>query len=243
MKPEVSIILTTCNRQIYLRQAIGSVLAQTFTNWELLVVDDWSTDGSFEMAYRFSKIDERIRVLETDLPPHGQIEICRYAHNINQAAKQAQGEFFGYLCDDDLYLPWHMEACIQKLKKSPEIDVVYDQAAVYGKADGEWKVLKKIGVCGITRQPRYNINHNSVIHRRHCFDEVRGWDEDAPNRYGDAYFFTRLATVWDFHPVMITGNLFRLGEQNLWTGKDDTPNIEMVEVGAQASAIHSGQSS
>lgn len=115
MKPLVSILMPLYNSEAFVGQAVESALAQTYTDWELLIVDDGSTDGSRAVIDRFS--DSRIRVFHQ---VNGGEAAAR-----NTALDHARGEIISFLDADDLYLPDHLELTVGHLISHPDHDGVY----------------------------------------------------------------------------------------------------------------------
>ncbi len=122
--PRVSIVIPTYNRAGMLPRAVNSVLAQTFSNLELLIVDDCSADNTPEVVAGF--VDPRIR---------------SYRHNRNRglaAARNtgianAQGQYIAFLDDDDEYLPTKLEKQVQALDTaSPDVGLAYSWCSVFG---------------------------------------------------------------------------------------------------------------
>ena len=99
----VSVITPNYNCSPYIAQAIQSVLSQSFQDWELLIADDCSTDGSAEIARDYVKKDPRIRFLQT--PSHSGSP--REPRNL--ALKSAKGRFIAFLDSDDLWLPGKLQ--------------------------------------------------------------------------------------------------------------------------------------
>jgi glycosyltransferase involved in cell wall biosynthesis len=114
--PAVSVIMPAYNVAPYIGAAIESVLAQTTTDFELLVVDDGSTDESGAIADGYAAADCRIRVIRR---PNGGISAAR-----NEALRRARGEFFAILDSDDTWMPCWLEAQLAILRARPEIDIV-----------------------------------------------------------------------------------------------------------------------
>lgn len=116
--PTASIILTTYNQGRWLREAIESVLAQTFTNWELLIVDNGSTDDTPLITGSYAR-DPRVRVLRQEQNrPHTVIN--------NEAVQQAKGQYVCFTCGDDYYRPRYLERVVGEFEKLPEkFGVVY----------------------------------------------------------------------------------------------------------------------
>lgn len=101
----VSIVMPMHNSEDTLGGSVESVLAQTYQDWELLIVDDRSTDGSAELARQFAARDSRIRVFSTvDGGSGGGAAPAR-----NLAIEHAQGRFIAFLDSDDLWLPTKLE--------------------------------------------------------------------------------------------------------------------------------------
>ena len=94
----VSVVMPAYNKQDVIAESVRSVIAQTFPHWELLVVDDASTDGTLSVANRLAEDDSRIRVVA--LKENGGIANAR---NVGMAA--AQGQYLAFLDSDDLWLP------------------------------------------------------------------------------------------------------------------------------------------
>ena len=96
--PLVSVLMTAFNRAPFIGSSIESVLAQTFTDFELLIVDDRSTDGTLDIACDYERRDRRVRVVRNERNL-GQFE------NRNHAAKLARGGFLKFHDSDDLMYP------------------------------------------------------------------------------------------------------------------------------------------
>lgn len=211
---KVSVILTTHGRGKYLSQAIASVLAQTFQDYELLIAYDGPMFDSVST-------DARIRHIPVYNMPEGVVN--RYAHTINEAFKVSQGEHITYLCHDDLYLPWRLEAFAFVLDKNPNIHVVYGQQQLMEERDGVTVLTGVRDTVGVTLQAAMQVDHSSVMHRRECFEKVGGWDEAAPMRYGDAYFWKRLnAAGYAFYPLDAPTDCHRYNSESV-TYKIDNP--------------------
>ena len=102
MTPLVSIIMPCYNAERYIAQSIESVLAQTYTNWELLITDDGSTDKSVEIISKYSKNDDRINVMVPD-------EHQGIARTRNMSISRARGRFVAFLDNDDMWKPKKLE--------------------------------------------------------------------------------------------------------------------------------------
>ncbi len=112
-QPLVSVLMTTYNREKYLGAAIESVMASTYQNWELLVVDDRSKDKSVEIAQSYAAKDPRVKVIlnEKNLGDYP---------NRNKAASLAQGKYLKYVDADDMIYPLGLEILVTGMEKFPE---------------------------------------------------------------------------------------------------------------------------
>jgi glycosyltransferase involved in cell wall biosynthesis len=111
-QPRVSILTTCYNRADFLEEAITSVLAQTFEDFEYIIVDDCSTDGSFEIAQSYATKDRRIRVYQNEN------NLGDYP-NRNRAASYARGQYLKYIDSDDVLYPHALEVCVHYMDQHP----------------------------------------------------------------------------------------------------------------------------
>lgn len=118
--PRVSVIIPTYNRKDYVQEAIDSVLAQTYTDYEIIVVDDGSTDGTGEALQ--ARYGDRIRYVWQE--NQGE-SVAR-----NRGIEMARGEYVAFLDSDDMWLPEKLEKQIAFLSENPEIKLVFSSAVM-----------------------------------------------------------------------------------------------------------------
>lgn len=111
--PIVSILTTVYNREKYISACIDSVLASTFQDWEMIIVDDQSKDNSVAIAKAYEAKDTRIKVHVNDT------NLGDYP-NRNQAASYAKGKYIKYLDADDLIYPHGLEIMVNTMEQFPE---------------------------------------------------------------------------------------------------------------------------
>ena len=192
----VSIILPTYNREALLARAIDSVLDQTRQDFELIVVDDGSTDGTADaMAHR---VDPRIRFL--------QLEKNRGAGAArNVGIRQATGRYLAFQDSDDEWAPKKLEKQLQCMERQgSDVGVVYcDMARV--AADGTVKYYRSPTVVpdrlvdpGRAFYQVYGLGIQSTLIRRECFDQVGTFDERY-RCFEDLELFIRLLKHYRFH--------------------------------------------
>lgn len=126
--PIVSVIMPVYNGQAYVRAAIDSVIKQKFPNWELIVVDDGSTDGTFEVVRQIARTEPRIKLFR-------QKNSGGPASPKNQGIKKARGEFICFIDQDDLYNVEKLGTEVEILLENPECDVIFGDMLVFN--DGQ----------------------------------------------------------------------------------------------------------
>lgn len=159
MAPRVTAIIATYNWSSVLPYSIGSVLRQTFTDFELLVVGDGCTDDSAHVVAALD--DPRVRWI--NLPTNSRHQS---APN-NEGLKQARGEIIAYLGHDDLWLPHHLAALVDAFDRSPS-DLAYTLAINVAPDGSVWPVIPR---------PAYGsfASPLSMAHRKRVTEEMGGW--------------------------------------------------------------------
>ena len=119
-RPLVSIAMPTYNRRALLEAAVDSVRAQTLDDFELLIVDDASSDGTAEMLAATARADRRVRALRVAVNAG-----CDAARNL--AMREARGRYLAFLDDDDLFLPERLERAVARFESHNELGVVFSR--------------------------------------------------------------------------------------------------------------------
>lgn len=137
MFPEVTVIITTYNRSQLLPNAIESVLEQTFKGFELLVVDNGSTDNTRSIVEQYK--DDRVKYILNDEPTGS----CAAPRNLG--IKIAKSKYIAFLDDDDIWYPKKLEICTDEFEKNPEVvlvchaqNIVQDGKIIRVKINGPW---------------------------------------------------------------------------------------------------------
>ena len=112
-EPLVSVLMTSYNREKYIAEAIESVINSTYTNWELIIVDDCSKDKTVEIAKSYEVKDIRIKVYINE------INLGDYP-NRNKATSYAKGKYLKYLDSDDIIYPHGLEIMVNSMEMFPE---------------------------------------------------------------------------------------------------------------------------
>lgn len=169
--PRVTVLLAVYNGGNYLREAVESVLAQTYRDFELLVVDDGSTDGSIEAL----PPDPRIRLVRND-DNVGQIP------SLNRGLEEARGEYVARLDHDDVCLPRRLERQVELLDSSPEValaatwaDIVETNGRLWAHARPVIDSFPEFAAMIVSGQVA--LVHPSLMFRRSTVVELGGFDE------------------------------------------------------------------
>lgn len=165
--PKVSIIMPTYNKGNIIREAIEPILTQTFTDFELIIVNDGSTDNTGKVVKEYN--DSRIRYFEK--------ENRGPASARNLGLRHASGIYIGYCDDDDIYYPDHLEIL------SGYLDVNLDIGLVY--ADSLWiREDKEPFAVPLMEFDKQELERNnfitilSVLHRKECIEKAGLFDEN-----------------------------------------------------------------
>ncbi len=128
MENKVSVIMPAYNAAAYIEQAIRSVMEQTYTNWQLLVIDDCSTDDTYAIAQRLAAEDDRIRPLRNE--HNSGVAVTR-----NRGLELSVGAYVAFLDSDDVWHPDKLAAQIQMAERE-QAGLVYTSYAIVD-ADGQ----------------------------------------------------------------------------------------------------------
>ena len=152
MNDMVSIIMPSYNTANFISSTIKSVLAQTYTDWELIIVDDCSTDNTDEVVRPFLS-DLRICYIKNE--KNSGAAVSR-----NRALREAKGKWIAFLDSDDLWLPEKLEKQIEFMKEN-NYSFTYTDYRI--QLNGVWLPYIYIGPDVVTRRRMYNYCYFSTI--------------------------------------------------------------------------------
>lgn len=173
MQPQVSVLIAVYNSARYLSAAIDSVLQQTFANFECVLIDDGSTDGSWNLLQSYAAQDTRLRI--------SRQENQGIATTRNRLLAQAQGEFVATMDADDIMLPNRLARQVQFLIAHPEVvcvggalDWINEQGRFLGHCDVPETdtEIQRLLLGGISL-----LHHPCTMARRSALMQVGGYDE------------------------------------------------------------------
>ncbi len=199
MIAKVSVVVPAYNISTYIADALKSLEKQTFQDFEVLIVDDGSTDNTAEIVQSFCQRDSRFRLLKKQ---NGGLASAR-----NYGIARAKGEYIALLDGDDIYLPDKLASHVTQLDRGSKIGVVYSASRAI-RDDGKPTLMVLSGK-PIKSDPlkallcKNFLGHGSNgVFRRCIVDEIGGFDETLP-RCEDLDFWLRIALTsrWDFYRV------------------------------------------
>ncbi len=190
MRPRVSIVLPTRNGARYLGEAVASVVAQTFGAWELIIVDDASTDGTPGVVADLVARDGRIRAVRND-------RNRKLPGSLNVGFALARGPYLAWTSDDNAYRPEAFGAMVDVLDSDPGADVVY---ADYSRIDGGGAVVGATAVGGPEELYDGNRIGPCFLYRRAVLEALGGYAEDL-FLAEDYDFWLRAAARFSFRPL------------------------------------------
>jgi glycosyltransferase involved in cell wall biosynthesis len=184
--PSVSVLMTAYNREKYIAAAIESVLASTFEDYELVIVDDASTDRTVEIIRTYASRDERIKLF-VNKENLGQFE------NRNLAARLSTGKYLKYLDSDDLIYPTGLQVLVEMMERFPDAgyglcSLLQDDNRVYPFLLTPEEAYRRHF---IEKVPLFHKAPLSSIIRRVAYDAVGGFGN--PHGEGDYEMWLQLS--------------------------------------------------
>jgi glycosyltransferase involved in cell wall biosynthesis len=201
----VTCIIIFLNEETYLTDAIHSVLAQTYDKWELLLVDDGSTDQSSVIAYEYSqKYPDRIQYLT-----HSERQNRGMSASRNLGLRHARGEYIAFLDGDDIWLPQKLAEQISILETYSDAAMVYGRVQLWYSWTGDPKDQNRDSFAGLGVTPNRLLHPPELLRlllsdkvqkpttfamvRRQVFDQFGYFEDSARGLFEDIFFFTKIA--------------------------------------------------
>lgn len=190
--PRVSVIIPTYNRASLLPRALESVFNQTFRDFELIVVDDGSTDATPDVLKRFN----------------GKIKYIRQENQGTAAARnrgiqESQGEYIAFLDSDDYWVPEKLEEQVKVLDAHKNIGIVYARMPIINEK-GERVGTKPAGVSGKNFKELIeywgDLPNSTVMTRRECFDKAGLFDTSLETMQ-DIDMWLRIARFYELYEI------------------------------------------
>ncbi|NDK56312.1 glycosyltransferase family 2 protein [Pontibacter fetidus] len=191
--PLISVLMTSYNREKYIAKSIESIFASTYTNWELIILDDFSKDRTFEIALEYSVKDSRIKAYRN------KVNLGQF-RNRNEIVKYSKGEYLKYLDSDDLLYPYGLEQLVYYMEQFPEAgyglcSIKQDDQLIY-----PYQLTPEQSYKAHYLQGRgiFNKAPLSSIFRRKAFTDICGFPHEAVS--GDFAMWNHIAC---YYPVVL----------------------------------------
>lgn len=191
MKSKVSIIMPVLNGEKYIVEAIESILAQTYKNYELVAVNDGSTDRTCEILHQYQ---DRLELRYVRHPVNKGIAV-----SVNDGIRNSTGEYITFLDHDDIWFPYMLETQVENLESDPKFGMVHSD---FQTIDAGGTVIEEsVAHCRDRKRPSGDVFRelfmdsfiaaSSVLIRKECFDRLGGFDESLV--WGDYHLWLRIA--------------------------------------------------
>lgn len=200
--PLISVIIPVYNGDRTILETIASVQKQTYSDFELIVINDGSTDRTLELLSTIE--DPRLKVFSY---PNGGLSVAR-----NRGISQANGKFITFIDADDLWTPDKLELQLKALQQHPEAGVAYSWTCVMGNA-GEWFHAGQSATFTGNIYPQLLLSNfiasgSNIMARREAIESAGEFDP-ALKSCEDWDFYLRLAARWPFVVVPKRQILYR----------------------------------
>lgn len=250
--PPLSVVMPVHNARPFLDASIGSILDQTFTDFEFVILNDASTDGSDEVLREWERRDARIRVIQSDRK-------LGLAGSSNLVVSTSQAKVVARMDADDISHSQRLERQFEIMTSRPDVVVVgtlcdgIDAAGTRTRPPDRWRIMR--------RSMYIPFPHGSAMFRREAFDRLGGYGEQFVSGEDQNFFFRmtqlgRVVTLPDvlyhfrYHTdntTVLTGthqngngidlaSLYMLGSMRLWSGH--APGISPYVAARKASTLN-----
>ncbi len=218
--PNISVVITTYNRADYVSKAIKSVLHQTYPDWELVIVDDGSTD-------------ETPKVVSGYLTNDGKVRYIRQANQGLSAARnkgiaETHGKYLAFLDDDDWWVPEKLETQVAYMEACPNIGLSYTRLRIIRETDGRLDDSTVIPVKMATTFEEIIdesfIPASTVLIRRNCLENMDWFKNDAVPQE-DLELWLRFSQKWRIEALDIPLTIMKK-DARAQLSQDDVRNIK-----------------
>ncbi len=197
MEPTVSINLCCYNSEKYLKETLESIFAQTYKDWELVIVNDGSADSTESIIKEY--ISQGYPITYHFQKNHG------LGYSRNEALKRSRGKYIAFIDHDDIWMPEKLEKQIPLFERNHRVGIVYSESIWFnesGKAKkslGKKNLLK--GQCFGKLLTNYRLTMSSVIIRKKALDDLTEWFDPRFYMIEEADLFRRIAYSWELNYI------------------------------------------
>ena len=211
--PKVTVLMPVHNGEKYLYEAIWSIQNQTFKNWELLIVDDKSSDNTVMIVQQFQKYDKRIRMVHND-------QNLKIARTLNRGIDEAKGMYIARMDDDDISMPTRLEKEVAILDRYPNVAVVGSWQQHFGTSDWVHQPPESPAEMKATLLFACDVCHSTVMFKKDIFKNNHFYYD--PEFLSEDYeLWTRVSKKYDFYTIQEILGEYRLNGDNITAGKTE----------------------
>lgn len=204
--PRISVVLPAYNAEEFIAEAIESILNQTFTDFELIILNDGSTDRTPEIIQKYAKMDKRI-VFVNNPENRGLIAV------LNQGLDMARGEFVARMDADDISLPTRFEKQVAYMDSHPDVGVLGTVIQGFGMLDWPGIQIPVVTVFDMLKQ-NY-MAHPSIMIRKSILDKHNLRYNPEYKHCEDLELWSRMIFLTKFHNVMEKLLMYRVSGHNV----------------------------
>lgn len=201
----ISVVMPVYNGERYIKESIDSILNQTYTNFELIIVDDFSSDSTPQIIHEYERMDKRIKVITNE-------ENLKLPRSLNIGFDNSNGDYFTWTSDDNRYSDNAFEIMIAELENNHNIDFVFAREE-YIDANGNY--------IGIQEDPKdldelycRSIMSGCFLYKREIHEQLNGYDE-TKFLIEDYDFFRRAYQQFEFKFIPVTLYSYRRHSRSL----------------------------
>lgn len=217
-KPLISVIMPVYNRKDIVMNSIESVLSQSYSNFELIIVDDDSTDGTTDLLKKIEH--DKVKVVF-----HDENKFCAGARNTG--LKEAKGELISYLDSDNLFDKRYLAAVVGAFSILPDADAVYTAQYRFENIDqNPFLILFGVFNRSLLKNSNY-IDINSFSHRKSVYESIGGFDETY-DALEDWDFIMRIDNNYKIYSIPVLLSLYYLHAPNRTTNLISSDYIKEI---------------
>ena len=217
MAPTVSVNLCCYNSEKYLRETLQSIINQTYTDWELIIINDGSSDSTESIIHEYIK--------------QGYPIIYHYQENKglgysrNEALKRSQGEFIAFIDHDDIWMPEKLGKQISLFNKNPNLGIVFCDVLYFNKNGIQRQAYRHnkppVGMIFSSLLNKYFIVLSSVLISRDALFSLTDWFDERFDMIEEMDLFLRISHSYEAEYADETLAMWRMHKSNLSFSKPE----------------------
>ncbi|MBQ4569111.1 MAG: glycosyltransferase [Ruminococcus sp.] len=168
-KNMISVIMAVYNCAPTLREAIDSILNQTYTNWEFIICDDCSTDNTMEIVREYkAKFPDKFKIIQNEVN-------SKLSFSLNHCLKYAEGEFIARMDGDDISVPTRFETQVKYLREHPDVDLCSTLVQRFDENGLSDIIVKPEFPDRYTQRNHVAFNHATIMTYKYVYDKCGGY--------------------------------------------------------------------